>query len=397
MLENGYGEHNIQGIGDKHIPLIHNVHEHGCRDRGLRPRHRPAQSRVQLPAGPRAARGARGPRPGARRSVRGDRHFRASPISSPQSSSRGRRAWAPHDAVVTVATDSARLYETEVAQARAEILSRRLFTTRTPRRSWRPALPAHRAENVLVLGAAERRRIFNLGYYTWVEQQGVSVEDFDRRKDQAFWRGVAASAPGLGRPHRRIQRGGRGQLTPSGRERCRVSEVQPYAKLREKPRAARPQPAREGDVALGGRVLRAGRHDGRRRRIHHVAHADGDDLGADPSGPQASHGRALHRLDRRRLARSAPGVADEIVTSWFAQGILWGLSKVMRLPCRERRQALPGMEPHGDGHAVSRRRHGRALHADPLDAGFGRAQASARGRRNSNALSPARSCCSCQR
>src|SRR6195952_3367263 len=25
MLENGFGEHNIQGIGDKHIPLIQNV------------------------------------------------------------------------------------------------------------------------------------------------------------------------------------------------------------------------------------------------------------------------------------------------------------------------------------------------------------------------------------
>src|SRR5262249_20577239 len=25
MLSNGYGEHNIQGIGDKHIPFIHNV------------------------------------------------------------------------------------------------------------------------------------------------------------------------------------------------------------------------------------------------------------------------------------------------------------------------------------------------------------------------------------
>src|SRR6266550_1599337 len=25
MLCNGYGQHNIQGIGDKHIPLIHNV------------------------------------------------------------------------------------------------------------------------------------------------------------------------------------------------------------------------------------------------------------------------------------------------------------------------------------------------------------------------------------
>ena len=46
----------------------------------------------------------------------------------------------------------------------------------------------------LLLGASERRRIFNLGYYTWVEQQGVSVEDFDRRKDQGFWRGIAGSA-----------------------------------------------------------------------------------------------------------------------------------------------------------------------------------------------------------
>jgi hypothetical protein len=26
MLRNGFGEHNIQGIGDKHIPLIHHVH-----------------------------------------------------------------------------------------------------------------------------------------------------------------------------------------------------------------------------------------------------------------------------------------------------------------------------------------------------------------------------------
>ena len=25
MLYNGFGDHNIQGIGDKHVPLIHNV------------------------------------------------------------------------------------------------------------------------------------------------------------------------------------------------------------------------------------------------------------------------------------------------------------------------------------------------------------------------------------
>ena len=50
-------------------------------------------------------------------------------------------------------------------------------------------------DHVLELTHTERRRIFNLGYYTWVEQQGVPVEDFDRRKDQSFWRSLTAAAP----------------------------------------------------------------------------------------------------------------------------------------------------------------------------------------------------------
>jgi len=33
----------------------------------------------------------------------------------------------------------------------------------------------------------ERSRIFNLGYYTWVEQQGVPLEAFERRRSQGFW------------------------------------------------------------------------------------------------------------------------------------------------------------------------------------------------------------------
>ena len=41
----------------------------------------------------------------------------------------------------------------------------------------------------------DRNRIFNLGYYTWVEQQGIPVEQFDSRKDQAFWRRLQASVP----------------------------------------------------------------------------------------------------------------------------------------------------------------------------------------------------------
>ncbi len=36
--------------------------------------------------------------------------------------------------------------------------------------------------------ARDRTRIFNLGYYTWVEQQGTPLELFERRRSQSFWR-----------------------------------------------------------------------------------------------------------------------------------------------------------------------------------------------------------------
>ena len=35
---------------------------------------------------------------------------------------------------------------------------------------------------------ADRRRIFNLGYYTWVEQQGTPLDVFEARRHQSFWR-----------------------------------------------------------------------------------------------------------------------------------------------------------------------------------------------------------------
>jgi len=37
--------------------------------------------------------------------------------------------------------------------------------------------------------------MFNLGYFTWVEQRGVSVEDFNRRREQSFWTGLREALP----------------------------------------------------------------------------------------------------------------------------------------------------------------------------------------------------------
>jgi hypothetical protein len=42
-------------------------------------------------------------------------------------------------------------------------------------------------EYVLEATERERTRIFNLGYFTWVEQQGILLADFERRRSQKFW------------------------------------------------------------------------------------------------------------------------------------------------------------------------------------------------------------------
>jgi len=50
-------------------------------------------------------------------------------------------------------------------------------------------------DRVLELTELQRSRVFNLGYHTWVEQQGVSLADFEARRSQSFWRSIRASLP----------------------------------------------------------------------------------------------------------------------------------------------------------------------------------------------------------
>ena len=68
-----------------------------------------------------------------------------------------------------------------------------------PSRAFPFACPAARQgddiDHVLELSHVDRKRIFNLGYFTWVEQQGVSLEDFEARSRQSFWDGLLDLAP----------------------------------------------------------------------------------------------------------------------------------------------------------------------------------------------------------
>jgi cysteine synthase len=193
MLENGYGEHNIQGIGDKHIPLIQNVLNSdfvvAVSDR--------ITDELNLLINSPEGQTYLASRPDLDPEMVGlFAEFGISSFANIVSAIKLAKTkdYGPDDAVVTIATDSARLYATEAQGARAKFFPEGFSVADAGAVFESRLRGSASSENVLELGPAERRRIFNLGYYTWVEQQGVSVEDFDSRKDPSFWSGVAASA-----------------------------------------------------------------------------------------------------------------------------------------------------------------------------------------------------------
>jgi cysteine synthase A len=193
MLENGYGEHNIQGIGDKHIPLIHNVMNTdlviGVSDA--------ASDSLNLLFGGNVGRGYLAGRRKIDPAVVGEfDNVGISGLANIVAAIKLAKHLdlGPEDVVMTVATDSAEMYASE----RQAYLARRYpegFDEVNAGEVFGRHLEGVADDHVLELTHAERKRIFNLGYYTWVEQQGVFVEEFDRRRDQAFWRSLVASVP----------------------------------------------------------------------------------------------------------------------------------------------------------------------------------------------------------
>ncbi len=186
MLYNGYGEHNIQGIGDKHVPLIQNVMNMDAvvavSDR--------ATDQLNLLFNTEAGRRHLVGRQGVEADlVARLGHLGLSSICNALAAIKlaKRLDLGPDDVIVTVATDGAALYESEQALTLArdfpdgfdEVAAGATFA-----RHLAGADTAHVEE----LDQVARNRIFNLGYYTWVEQQGVAQADFDARRTPEFWR-----------------------------------------------------------------------------------------------------------------------------------------------------------------------------------------------------------------
>jgi hypothetical protein len=90
------------------------------------------------------------------------------------------------DVIVTIATDGAELYQTEMMKTLEAAFAGR-FDEIAAAEAYGRHLAAVTVDNVEELSLRSMERIFNLGYYTWVEQQGVPLNQFERRRDPTFW------------------------------------------------------------------------------------------------------------------------------------------------------------------------------------------------------------------
>jgi cysteine synthase len=185
MLENGYGEHNIQGIGDKHVPLIHNVMNTdivtAVSDRSTDE----LNVLFNTPAGrDYLVRERKAPLA----AVEALSSFGLSSICNVLAAVKVARRLklGPTDAVFTVATDGAELYASERAKTEAHRFASGFDAVRAGETFGEHLLGAT-DDHLVELSFADRNRIFNLGYFTWVEQQGVPVAEFEARRSQEFW------------------------------------------------------------------------------------------------------------------------------------------------------------------------------------------------------------------
>jgi cysteine synthase A len=176
----GFGGHRIEGIGDKHVTWIHNV---WATDLLLCIDDLECLEGLQLLQEGTETLEAEGVEPELARSWVG--FFGVSGVCNVLGAIRAARHYGlgPRQAVVTVATDGFDRYpsvlrrlDEEQGPMDAERARRRLDIFRVRDSSWR-------AE-----GTPEtRRRWHNQKYFTWVEQQGKTVEDLRAQEDPAWW------------------------------------------------------------------------------------------------------------------------------------------------------------------------------------------------------------------
>ncbi len=191
LLNNGFGAHRIEGIGDKHVPWVHNVKNTdfvtAIDDNAVvnlaRLFNEPAGRKHLLNSGV------------DEQTVNQLDLLGFSSISNLLSAIKlaKHHELSSKDVVVTVLTDSMELYGSRLEEMRAESGK---YDEKAAIADDARYLKGERTDNMQELGYWDRKRIHNLKYYTWVEQQGRTYEEIQAQwNDDDYWTEVQAQAP----------------------------------------------------------------------------------------------------------------------------------------------------------------------------------------------------------
>lgn len=191
LLENGFGAHRIEGIGDKHVPWIHNVKNTdlvaAIDDEAV-----VALARLfNEPAG--KAYLAQIGVPEALLSQLNLLGF--SGISNLLTAIKMAKYYemGEQDIVLTVLTDSMELYESRIHEMHVQYGE---YTERDAAAHYARYLLGQGVDGLLELSYVDRRRVHNLKYFTWVEQQGKTFEEIRAQwYDTGYWTRVQRLTP----------------------------------------------------------------------------------------------------------------------------------------------------------------------------------------------------------
>ena len=193
LLKNGFGGHNIQGIGDKHVPYVHNAMNTDCIAAVSDKTTDSLNLLFNTEVGHKYLREVKGI---PQEKINEFKLFGLSSICNIAAAVKTAKYYdmGSDDVILTVATDSAAMYKTELDKGKNKLFNGE-FTVYDAAEVFGQHLKGLSYDNYKELSKVDKESIFNLGYYTWVEQQSVDIHDFLARKDQKFWKELKEYIP----------------------------------------------------------------------------------------------------------------------------------------------------------------------------------------------------------
>ena len=192
ILNNGFGDHRVEGIGDKHVPWIHDVKntdmvvdvDDNDAMALLRLFNEPAGKAQLIDAGV-------DPQLVEQLSLMG-----ISGIANVLCCIKLAKYYelTEHDVVCTVLTDSADMYRSRLAELTEQLGE---YDAKAAAYDFALHLMGLKTDCMAELGYYDRKRVHNLKYYTWVEQQGKTTAELDALWYGTEWADVHSQADAL--------------------------------------------------------------------------------------------------------------------------------------------------------------------------------------------------------